>query len=244
MINETRVVETNRVGRECGTCGKVGCECGTCCPKRKCLSWSAVIAGAVVAFVISFLLNLFGVAIGLSAFTNTQTGVQAIAIGGFVGLIIIAIVCMYVGGMVSGYLGRTYCDKRNLGALYGILAFGVALFFAILFASPMSHFVSNYNDGLYGRSEPAKAVIANPMSDTSTVVSKSGVNTNAPAMNSKNSTAAAATEENANDLGKAAFLTFILFAIGAFSACLGGHHGMTCKCRDEHVCLNNKENIR
>lgn len=224
MINETRseVVDLNRDG----TFYKY---------HRKCLSWSAIIAGAIVAFVINFLLNLFGVAIDLAAFTNTQAGVKTFAIGGFIGLIIVAIVSMFVGGMVSGYLGRHYCVRRNLGVLYGFLAFGVAIFFAALLTVPMTHFLSHYNEGLYGPSQAPTTVVANPSSSSSTMISSQGATTNGPALNDTNSSAAATTEKNANDLGKAAILTFVLFAIGALSACIGGHCGMMCKCDDEYV---------
>lgn len=223
MINETRteVVDINR----CDYVGK---------HYRKCLSWSAIIAGALVAFVISFLLNLFGVAIGLAAFTNTQEGVSTFAIGGFIGLIIISIAAMFVGGMVSGYLGRRYCVRRNLGILYGILSFGVALFLAVMLTVPATNFLSHYNSGLY-RSTQATAVIANPASESSTIVSSRGTTTHGPALDSTNSKAAATTEQNANDLGKAAFLTFIIFAIGALSACIGGHCGMRCKCDEDYI---------
>lgn len=217
MINERSVVEDRSV-----------CDFRF---KRKCISWSAVIAGTIVATAISFLFNLFGVAISLSAFTNTQAGVATFAIGGFIGLIIISFVSMFVGGMVAGYLGRRYCLRRNLGILYGFLTFGVTLFLAVLLTSPMTRFVTHYNQGLYNSS--VSAVVANPASDSSTVVSPRGVTTNAPAMDSNNSVAAQNTEQNVNILGKAAFLTFILFAVGAFAACIGGHCGMRCKCRDE-----------
>lgn len=211
---------------------------------RKSLSWSAIIAGAIVAFVISFLFNLFGIAIGLTAFTNTQTGVSAFAIGGFIGLIIVAIVSMFVGGMVSGYLGRPYCVKRNLGVLYGALTFGIALFLAVLLTAPIANFLSHNTERLYGSSHAPIAVIANPMSNSSTMISSQDATTRGPALNSTNSSAAAMTEKNANDIGKAGLLTFILFAIGAFSACIGGHCGMKCKCHDGCSCCVEEKTTR
>lgn len=219
MINETRVVET-------GSCHTYGGY------RKKCLSWSAILAGAIVGTGIGFLLNLFGVAIGLSAFSNTSEGVTAFAIGGFIGLIIIAVVSMFLAGMVAGYLGRKHCYKRNLGILYGFLAWSVALFLAFLLVAPATRFVTQYNHTLV---PSADVVVANPTGNSSTVINAQGATVNAPALNSTNSAAAATTEKAANTLGMATFVTFILFAVGAFSACLGGHCGMKCKCDDDYI---------
>jgi hypothetical protein len=228
MINETRteVVDVN------------GCNSYYKYPHKR-ISWSAIIAGAIVAFTTSFLLNLFGVAIGLAAFTNTQAGVKAFAIGGFIGLIIVAIASMFLGGMVAGHLGRRYCVRRNLGVLYGILTFGISLFMVVLLTHPMTKFLSQYNEGLYGPSYRNTAVIANPTSSSSTIISSESAITQVPAVDSTSSSAAA-TEKNTNDVGKVALLTFVLFAIGAFSACLGGHCGMTSKCNDEDYVVDEK----
>lgn len=228
MLNETRVVETNI--------------CHDPCYKKhgKCISWSAVIAGAIVGFSISFLLNLFGVAIGLSAFKNTSEGMTAFTMGGFIGLIIVAIVSMFVAGMVAGHLARRYSVKRKGGILYGFLTFGVTLFLAMFFTSPLTGLVAHYNDVL--GVPKSVVVLANPSNASSTVISPKGITTHAPAMNSNNSVTAANTEKNANDLGKATFLIFVLFAVGALSACMGGHCGMTCRCKDDvcDICVAQK----
>jgi hypothetical protein len=64
---------------------------------------------------LSFLLNLFSIAIGLSLVTTSKEGIASLAIGGFLGLVISAIAAMFVAGTTSGYLGRSCCAKRNLG---------------------------------------------------------------------------------------------------------------------------------
>ena len=97
---------------------------------------------------------------------------------------------------------------------------------------PMTKFVANYSNGLH----PSSAVVvANPTGNSSTVVTAQGATTNAAALNSSNSAAAASTEQRVNDLGNIALLTFFLFAIGALSACIGGHCGMKCKCDNDCV---------
>jgi len=61
-----------------------------CCPPHvyKRISWTAIFVGAIVAVGLSFLLNLFGIAIGLSAFTLSTDGASVLAVGGLVGMII------------------------------------------------------------------------------------------------------------------------------------------------------------
>ena len=63
------------------------------CNKR--ISWSAILTGALVGVGLSFLLNLFGVAIGLSAFSMGDHGPASLAIGGLLGLIASTIIAMY-----------------------------------------------------------------------------------------------------------------------------------------------------
>src|SRR5436305_611289 len=84
----------------------------------KSICWTAIFVGALVAVGLGFLLNLFSMAIGLSAVSNSN-GTMAVAIGGFIGLIIGVIVAMVVSGYVAGFLGRLHSQKRNLGILYG-----------------------------------------------------------------------------------------------------------------------------
>lgn len=79
--------------------------------KITCMCWTAVIAGALVGLGIGFLLNLFGAAIGLSAYKMNQSE-AVLAIGGVIGLLIGVIVAMGASGFVAGYLGRfhhCYC---------------------------------------------------------------------------------------------------------------------------------------
>ncbi|CEK12169.1 hypothetical protein [Legionella hackeliae] len=52
------------------------------------------------------MLNLFGIAIGLSLFTLNQEGATVLAVGGLLGLLIGIIVSMLVAGYAAGYLGR------------------------------------------------------------------------------------------------------------------------------------------
>lgn len=185
----------------------------------KCISWAAIFAGAFVGIGIAFLLNIFSVAIGLSAYSMVN-GVSGLAVGGFVGLLIGGIVSMFVSGWVAGYLGRHYCPRHNLGVLYGFLAWSLALIITILMAAHATQYLTNYS-----------RFIINPVNDV--VVSTAPATSETPAAQS---TAQGDTVVNADAAARSAsvtaFMVFVLFFIGAVSACFGGHYGMICKERD------------
>lgn len=178
------------------------------------ISWSAIIVGALVGTGLSFLLNLFSIAIGLSIVKTTHDGLVSLAVGGFIGLLIGAIVAMFVAGLAAGYLGRPYSVKRNLGVVYGFTTWCLALILMMLLASHVGRYITSYSSFI---TNPTPVVFSNnqlsPVITTSTLSSKVVVNSQAAT----------------NNLGYSAFLIFILFFVGAISSCFGGHCGMTCK---------------
>jgi hypothetical protein len=181
----------------------------------KCFSWSAVFAGALVGLGLSFLLNLFGLAIGLTTFTTSPEGMKVLAIGGFLGITLGTIIAMYFAGMATGYLARPFCMRRHLATTYGFTTWSVILLGTIMFATHIGNFVSHTSD----------------MISTHNVI----VMTDQPAPASAPTPAPVETvsaDKAANTLGGAAFITFFLFLIGAISCCIGAHHGLIC-CRDD-----------
>jgi hypothetical protein len=192
--------------------------------RPKCLSWSAIFAGAIVGIGLTFLLNLFCVSIGLSIVKTSAEGVTALAVGGFIGLLISIIVAMFAAGMTAGYLARPFCFKRNLGVLYGFIAWCLALVLGVLLAAHMTRYVASYTE--YVNNRPAVVnVVNNDVSPAVTVADKttqSDVTVNA--------------QKAVNNLGYSAFVIFVLFFVGALSSCFGGHCGMVCKCKYEECC--------
>lgn len=189
---------------------------------QKRISWSAVLAGALVGIGLSFLFNLFSVSIGLSVVSTGKTGLIILGVGGFVGLLIGTIIAMFLSGLTAGYLGRNYSPKRNLGVVYGFASWALALIITILLSAHIGQFISSYSD-----------FISNP----STIVVTQ--NNNHPAVDVKSSPQAPKSliyvnpEKVANNLGLVAFVVFILFFIGAVSSCFGGHFGMKAKDNDD-----------
>jgi hypothetical protein len=186
------------------------------------VSWSAIFAGALVGMGLGFLLNLFGFAIGLSAFTLNEQGAAVLAVGGLIGVIIAVIASMATAGYTAGFLGRLYCPHRNLGILYGFLTWSVALVLSAILAGHVSNFVGGYTT--------AAASSVN-------ITSKNNMT---PSVNvqSTPTTGNAAGTQNVNvnttprNLAWTAFIIFILFLIGAISACAGACWGMTCRRED------------
>ncbi|TAK73548.1 MAG: hypothetical protein EPO11_08335 [Gammaproteobacteria bacterium] len=166
----------------------------------KCIAWSAIVVGAFAMIGLSFLLDLLSLSIGFSAFSAMEDNEVTFAMGGFIGLVIITLISTFVGGWLSGYLGRPYCTKRNLGAVYGFTTWCLALLISILIASGVGQFIANYSY-LISRNMPAIALSA------STVSPKTA----------------------AGSLSIATFVAFFLFAIGALSATLGGRNGIKMK---------------
>lgn len=174
----------------------------------RCLGWTPVIAGAFVAVGFTFLLHLFSVAIGLTAYTTTSDGVETLAFGGLLGTCIGILASMFAAGWLAGYLGKSYCNKRHLGSLYGFLTWCVALVIAIFLTRHAHEYVSFYGHFISGT---ADAFLTN-----------NGTSTNVVAL----------ANTQTNQLVISTYVLFSLFFLSAFASSLGGHCGM------RHVCKN------
>ena len=186
------------------------------CPTR--ISWSAIVTGAFIGVGLSFLLNLFGVTIGLSAFSMTDQGVGSLAIGGLLGLIISAIASMFFGGFAAGYLGRLYVPKRNLGMLYGFTTWTVS----IIISAVLTTYVGTYVDSYTSKITRNNVVVIQEKPDT-TKISDSSSKENQQKAES------ITPQEVSGGMAVGAFIVFALFFISAFSSCLGAHYGMSCR---------------
>jgi LytS/YehU family sensor histidine kinase len=190
--------------------------------QTRCISLKAIFVGALVGLGVSFLLNLFGVAIGLTAFTTSPEGATTLAIGGFIGVTIATVVSTFLGGLVAGYFARNTLHRSALlGALYGFVTWCVALILMVLFAAHLSQFVAQYNNSL-NRGVMSVSVVDDRSSPSTPMVTTTN--------RTENSTHVTVNADKASTaLGAAAFVTFFLFFIGALASCLGGHCGIGCR---------------
>jgi hypothetical protein len=187
------------------------------------LSWTGVIAGALVATGLSFLFNLFDIGIGLSVVNNTKEGVVTVVVGGLIGMIIGAIVTMFVAGLVSGYIARSCCWHRHLGILQGFTTWCLALVITLVL---FSHNIGYLTFG--------SRLLVDNLSSSPTV--RITTDENAPAVSQIRENRPQITvnaEKSANEIGKGALITFLIFFLGAIASCFGGFFGV---CRKDGLC--------
>lgn len=182
-----------------------------------CFSWSAVFVGALVAIGLGFLLKLFGMAIGLStmAAATTDGGIKTFLVGGFIALLIIAVVTMFVAGWVAGVLVRPRCPTKCQATIYGFVTWCLAFVLAILLATHMNR-VSNsplQSVGLTIEAVPANA----PQAPVAVTVQKP-----------KPAEVRQVVVKEEKMMSAGLFATFIVFFVGALASCLGAHCALSC----------------
>lgn len=185
----------------------------------KCISWSAIIFSALIGFGLTFLFNMFAISVGLSAFTTNPDGNTTLAIGGFVGLVVAAFVSMFIAGWISGYLGRPYCMRRNLGELYGFGTWSVTLLFTIILVANVSQLLTHYNYIV----DRNTTTISYTNNQAAPIVSEQ---TKEHADNTSSTHLTVNTEKATNAVGQATFIIFFLFFISALASMFGGRRGM------------------
>lgn len=89
------------------------------------VSWGAIFAGAVVAVVVGFLLNLLGVGIGFTTFDPAGSDDTARGLGIAQGIwtIVSALLSLFAGGWVAGRLAGM--PRKTDGALHGVVTWAV-----------------------------------------------------------------------------------------------------------------------
>lgn len=172
-----------------------------------CLSWKPIIAGALMATGLTFILNLFMVAIGVTAFTTGSDGVEKMALTGLIATGLGIVACMFASGWITGYLGKHYCSNRHLGMLYGFLAWCVALLISIFLVTHAQQYVTFYGHFISGGSDTIQA-------------------------SSHNIAVSAKAALSEKSLVISTYVIFILFFLSAFSCSLGGHCGMRHRCKN------------
>ena len=99
------------------------------------IQWPTIIAGAVAAIAIGFLLNALGLAIGASAFNPYEINGQdeTISIGGGLYVMFAQLVAFQVGAYIASR-GSRYPDHFG-GLLTGFLVWALAVAFAVSLAT-------------------------------------------------------------------------------------------------------------
>ncbi len=224
MTNNQVIIEKEKLGHRC---------CST-------ISWASIFAGAFVAIGLSFLLYAFATAIGLSAFTVSADNITSVAIGGFIAMLIGGIIIMYVAGLVAGFLNHCCCPGHHCtGALSGFLAWCLALVISALLAAQMGQLLNvNYiispatSAGAGMAPSVYSAMLPGKMAENMTNTTANTAN-NKPTQHPQTTTMH--DEKMVGNIGKALFLTFLLFFFGALASAFGGHYGMRCCRKSEKI---------
>jgi len=189
----------------CGTLnegkGNCGCGCGKCM-----FYWPAVIVAGLIGVGLSFLFTLLSLAFGFTAFSQSSTGALVFSTGGFVGLVITAVVSMFLVGWIAGYLGRPFCIKKYYGELYGLTAWCLTLILSILLAASSEKLIANTSYLVNKNVAPVSFTVTVEKMTTKVTGVK---NTSTP-------------EKNAEALAMTSFATFFIFFIGALASSFGG----------------------
>jgi hypothetical protein len=118
------------------------------------LSWSAIIAGALVAASVSFVLISFGAALGLSVASPSATWRDtstALAVIGGLWLLLTALASFGLGGYLSGRLRKTIggFDAHEIefrDGVHGLLTWALAVLLAAALAASAGHALSEKNN--------------------------------------------------------------------------------------------------
>jgi uncharacterized membrane-anchored protein YitT (DUF2179 family) len=185
--------------------------------------WSAILIGALVGVGLGFLLNLYGVAIGLSAYSSSTQGAHVVAVGGFIGMILGVIASMVAAGYTSGYLARGFCCHNHFGLIYGFSTWCAALILSALLVIPATNYVTSYTKAL------SRTTVSNTTDDNN-AAHRMTVNDQETAPTKQ----VPPQSQEAKNLAWSAWMVFLLFFIGAISACVGASCGIGCH-RKEHT---------
>ena len=90
------------------------------------ISWGAILAGAVLALALYFLLTLLGAAIGLSVSDDASAG--ELGTGAAIWAVLVTALCLFVGGYAASHF--TVGEDKVEAAVYGALVWAVV--FAML----------------------------------------------------------------------------------------------------------------
>ena len=88
-------------------------------------SWGAVIAGALVALMVTFLLNLLFAGIGLTSFdpATSNNPLEGFGTASIIAVVVINVISLFLGGLVTGRLAGS--PRRGDAVIHGILTWSV-----------------------------------------------------------------------------------------------------------------------
>jgi hypothetical protein len=216
--------------------------------KSKTITWSAVIAGGLMAFGLTFLFNLITIGVGLAIFPDTAKELKEMAYIGFIWTVLGAFVIMFFAGWKTGALIKLcpmhfggYATPVNATTVqatpvyhkscfcahamtHGFLAWVFHLMISLVFFI----FVAQIASASYLRSSFLNLPVGYSVTDVIDVdVNKSANNAVAKQDNSTGQVnPTPATQAAAQKAGSNAVALFLIFVMGAVGAAVGSAAGL------------------
>jgi hypothetical protein len=195
---------------------------------QKVIVWSAVITGALVAFGLTFLLQIFDKALGIQVFSAASSEEASVMVwGGFIASIIGVFASMFFAGWVAGNVAKyhhfnnsyfaKYAFARHYGLLYGLLTWCLGLIISLAFIMQMGGGVLGY-DYYNVPASTALSVVSSTTNQTATEMTEG--------MPQKTAMTSVNDNRATQQVGMSLFLTFVLFFIGAVASSFGGYYGL------------------
>jgi hypothetical protein len=171
------------------------------------VQWSTIIAGAVAAIAVGFLLNVVGLAIGAASFNPYQINAQdeTISIGGGLYVMFAQLVAFQVGAYIAAR-GSRYPDHFG-GLLTGFLVWALAVTFAVSLAT--------FAAGALSSGDTIPSGVAETIGELSDATDGQGAN----------ASDLATAEDTADALAALAWWTAGAFSLGLAGAVAGGWLG-------------------
>lgn len=179
------------------------------------ISWKAILAGAVASLGLTVLFHLFTLGAGLMTYRQTLLGIDTIASGVFLWLLVGGFAILFISGLMVGSLSHSSPANTANGLIHGFLSWCVYLLISLYFITHLSGYTP--------------ILLPKNFLHQQTQMSNERAN---PKEYSPNNNLTAHT---AQPIGTASFATFFVFLCGALGSSLGGHYGAKwCrKCMDE-----------
>lgn len=122
------------------------------------LSWGAIIAGAVIAFITMFILHMLGLSIGAVAFDPIQDDVDGLGTAAAIWIAVSTLIGLFAGGFIAGRM--TDVPHEEDGIIHGLITWAVVMTLTlILLTTSIGNLISGVS-GALGAAGQAVADVA------------------------------------------------------------------------------------
>jgi hypothetical protein len=208
----------------------------------KYFSFKAVLVGALVAFGLMFLFTLLTYGGGLSAYTRTEKGLEAVVMATYLWTVVGGFVILFIGGLVTSMVvchnsrwmesSKTVVGTAPVGTmevhhhhchrwlLHGFLTFVMFVIITVLMANSVS------KGTVLSLPQNFLAVSSETAGTTADAASNAASNVASATVPSSNEAVNPAVREEAHRIGLAALAAFFVFFVEALAACFGAWCGV------------------